>query len=216
MLEKDRNRAGAVVEQMVRWGQPGVGRLVLLHGWGANSRDLLPLGAHLMEGLGDVVALDAPEPHPHVPDGRQWYPLTQEAEAQGWPGVAKALEHVDGHLSRLGQEHPWPQTALLGFSQGAAMALEAAVNKPLAGVVACSGYPHGQSPLQGIQAPVLLIHGQSDTVVPLQASLQLQALLATQGCSVKWQSFPGEHTIPPEALTPIRQFLERCFGVGRF
>ena len=196
---------------MVRRGKPGVGRLVLLHGWGANGQDLLPLGMVLMEGLGDVVALQAPEPHPHVPGGRQWYPLTQEAEAQGWPGMPNALAAINHHLLRLGQEHPWPRTGLLGFSQGAAMALEAAVHKPLAGVVACSGYPHGQNRLQGLQAPVLLIHGQSDPVVPLQAGLQLQAVLQAQGCEVTLQSFPAEHTIPPEALAPIRQFLARCF-----
>ena len=196
---------------MVRRGKPGPGRLVLLHGWGANSHDLLPLGTHLMDGLGDVVALEAPEHHPHVPGGRQWYPLTQEAQAQGWPGVPNALAAINHHLVRLRQEHPWPQTALLGFSQGAAMALEAAVDKPLAGVVACSGYPHGRHPLQGIRAPVLLVHGQSDPVVPLQASLHLQALLEAQGCDIMLRSFPGEHTIPAEALVPIRQFLARCF-----
>ncbi len=198
---------------MLRRGKPGVGRLVLLHGWGANSQDLLPLGVYLMKDLGDVVALQAPEPHPHVPGGRQWYPLSEAAQAQGWPGVPNALAAIDHHLLRLGQEHPWPRTALLGFSQGAAMALEAAVHKPLAGVVACSGYPHGQNRLQGLQAPVLLIHGQNDPVVPLQASFQLQAVLEAQGCEIKLQSFPGEHAIAPEALTPIRQFLVRCFGV---
>ena len=200
---------------MLRWGRPGPGRLVLLHGWGANGRDLLPLGIHLMEGLGDVVALEALEPHPQVPGGRQWYPLTEETQAQGWPGVPDALAAIDRHLVHLEQEHPWPRTALLGFSQGAAMALEAAVHKPLAGVVACSGYAHGGNPFQGLQAPVLLIHGQSDPVVPLQAGLQLQTALAAQGCEITLRSFPGEHTIPPEALAPIRQFLERCFPVER-
>ena len=196
---------------MLRWGKLGPGRLVLLHGWGANSQDLLPLGMTLMEGLGDVVALEAPEPHPHVPDGRQWYPLTEEAQEQGWPGVPSALATINHHLVRLRQEHPWPQTALLGFSQGAAMALEAAVDKPLAGVVACSGYPHERHPLQGVSAPVLLIHGQSAPVIPLQASLRLQALLKAQGCDVALQTFAGEHTIPPAALAPMRHFLEGCF-----
>jgi len=204
---------------MLRQGKPGPGRLVLLHGWGANGRDLLPLGVHLMDGLGDVVALEAPEPHPHVPGGRQWYPLTQEAQEQGWPGVPNALAAIDRRLVRLRQEHPWPRTALLGFSQGAAMALEAAVHKPLAGVVACSGYPHGHHPLQGVQAPVLLIHGRSDPVVPLEAGLRLQALLEAQGCDVALRSFGGGHTVPSEALAPIRRFLERCFmatsGVSR-
>ena len=146
---------------------------------------------------------------PKVPGGRQWYPLTEEAQAQGWPGVPDALAAIDRHLVHLEQEHPWPRTALLGFSQGAAMALEAAVHKPLAGVVACSGYAHGGNPFQGLQAPVLLIHGQSDPVVPLQAGLQLQTALAAQGCEITLRSFPGEHTIPPEALAPIRQFLAR-------
>ena len=195
---------------MLRWGKPGPGRLVLLHGWGANGQDLLPLGTHLMEGLGDVVALEAPEPHPHVTGGRQWYPLTREAQEQGWPGVGSALAFIDRQLVRLEQEHPWPQTALLGFSQGAAMALEAAVHRPLAGVVACSGYPHAGS-LGGVQAPVLLIHGRSDPVVPLQAGLRLQALLEAQGCDVALQTFAGGHAVPSEALAPMRRFLE-----GRF
>lgn len=218
-MPRDRTHAREVLEEpsgvaeqnILRWGKPGPGRLVVLHGWGANGQDLLPLGMHLMEGLGDVVALEALEPHPHVPGGRQWYPLTQEAQAQGWPGVTKALAAINHHLVCLGQEHPWPQTALLGFSQGAAMALEAAVHKPLAGVVACSGYPHGQNLLQGLQSPVLLIHGQNDPVVPLHASLRLQELVEAQGCEITLQSFPGEHTIPTEILVPIRRFLERCF-----
>lgn len=59
---------------MLRRGKPGPGRLVLLHGWGANSRDLLPLGVHLMDGLGDVVALEAPEPHPQCRVGGSGIP----------------------------------------------------------------------------------------------------------------------------------------------
>ena len=196
---------------MLRWGKPGLGRLVLLHGWCADGQDLLSLGKYLMKGLGDVVALEAPEPHPHVPGGRQWYPLTQETQEQGWPGVSNALAYINHHLVYLRQEHPWPQTALLGFSQGAAMALEASVNKPLAGVVACSGYPHSNRPLKDIGIPVLLIHGQNDPVVPLQASFQLQVLLEAQGCDIELQSFATGHSIPSEALASIRQFLERCF-----
>jgi len=200
-----------VAEQMVQWGKPGPGRLVLLHGWGANGKDLLPLAIHLMDGLGDVVALEAPEPHPQVPGGRQWYPLTQKSQAQGWPGVPKALAHINHKLALLAHQHPWPQTALLGFSQGAAMALEAAVGKPLAGVVACSGYPHGEGPLPAIQAPVLLIHGQQDPVVPWQASLTLRELLGQQGCRVKLETFTAGHTIPGEAMAPMHHFLRECF-----
>ena len=135
--------------------------------------------------------MQAPEPHPHVPGGRQWYPLSEAAQAQGWPGVPNALAAINHHLLRLGQEHPWSRTALLGFSQGAAMALEAAVHKPLAGVVACSGYPHGQNRLQGLQAPVLLIHGRNDPVVPLQAGFQFASSAGGPGVRDYAAKLPG-------------------------
>ncbi|HCO75991.1 MAG TPA: esterase, partial [Synechococcus sp. UBA8071] len=51
------------------------GRLVLLHGWGANGEDLKPLGDRLARECSktlDVVCLEAPELHPDQPGGRQW------------------------------------------------------------------------------------------------------------------------------------------------
>ena len=46
------------------------GRLVLLHGWGANEEDLKPLGDRLARECSktlDVVCLEAPELHPDQP-----------------------------------------------------------------------------------------------------------------------------------------------------
>ena len=42
-------------------------RLVLLHGWGADENDLIPVGKLLTEGLKDrfeIVSLSAPQLHP--------------------------------------------------------------------------------------------------------------------------------------------------------
>lgn len=103
---------------MLRWGKPGPGRLVLLHGWGANGQDLLPLGIHLMEGLGDVVALEAPEHHPHVHGGRQWYPLTQEAQGAGLAWCAQCPGHNQPSLGLLAARVPMAPNRFAGLFPG--------------------------------------------------------------------------------------------------
>ena len=181
------------------------GRLVLLHGWGADAHDLLDLGEVLMRGMGDVVALGAPEAHPSIPGGRQWYDI----DAPGWPGAGAAVDALTARLRALAEERPWKSTAVLGFSQGAAMAMELARALPLAGVVACSGYPHQHLAFAAPPPPLLLIHGDGDAVVPPLASQRLLELAREAGGAVELLRYPAEHTIPTAALGPIRGFLER-------
>lgn len=137
-------------------------RLVLLHGWGADADDLLELGTLLAPADASVVALQAPLPHP-AGVGRQWYDLQQP----GWPQLGEARRDLRQRLLRLATEIPLAHTVLLGFSQGAAMALDvatsgdglAAEQPGLAGLVGCSGYPHpAWQPQPAGGTPVLLTH----------------------------------------------------------
>jgi phospholipase/carboxylesterase len=66
---------------------------------------------------------------------------------------------------------------LLGFSQGAAMALDVGSDLPLEGIVCCSGYPQPGWQAKTAIAKVLLTHGTNDPVVPYAASEELLRLL---------------------------------------
>jgi len=192
-------------------------RLVLLHGWGADADDLLDLGAVLLDadpaaiGL-SVVALRAPLPHP-AGMGRQWYDLQQPE----WPQLPEARRALRQRLLALGASVPLEHTCLLGFSQGAAMAIdvatgggpEASESLPLAGLVACSGYPHPDWQPRTPKTEILLTHGEQDPVVPFAASESLERSLAEAGGSVRRIAFPGGHSIDPELITPVREFLVR-------
>ena len=99
-------------------------RLVLLHGWGADADDLLDFGSELLgadpASLNlSVVALRAPLPHPGG-YGRQWYDLQQPE----WPQLPQARRDLRQRLLALGLSVPLERTSLLGFSQGAAMAID--------------------------------------------------------------------------------------------
>jgi phospholipase/carboxylesterase len=179
-------------------------RLVLLHGWGADADDLLDLGSLLVGPEVSVVALRAPEPHPYGV-GRQWYGL----QPIDWTQLPAAREALTLRLEELATSVDLAHTVLLGFSQGGAMALDVGSSLPLAGIVACSGYPHeGWQPAGGT-APVLLSHGREDPVVPFAASEEVQRRLARAGTSAELLAFNGGHTIDASVLPEIGSFVRQ-------
>ena len=181
-------------------------RLVLLHGWGADADDLVDLAELLVGPDVSVVALRAPLPHPGG-DGRQWYDLQQP----NWPQLPAARLNLRQRLEALATEVPLEQTALLGFSQGAAMALDVGTadgGLPLAGLISCSGYPHpGWAPCAQAINKILLTHGEQDPVVPFGASEALQEQLERSGIDSELLRFAGGHTIDSSLFPALRHYL---------
>ncbi len=99
--------------------------------------------------------------------GRQWYGLYPHDWNRAEIEVNKLLLTLKKFDTN---QIPLTKTLLLGFSQGAAMAIDAGMKLNLGLIVACSGYPH-PTWLPGEKCPPLLIsHGLFDDVVPIEAS----------------------------------------------
>lgn len=192
-------------------------RLVLLHGWGADADDLLDLAELLVPADVSVVALRAPEVHP-AGMGRQWYPLQwQEMVPEpAWERVPAARTALLHRLEQLGASVPFEHTALLGFSQGAAMALDVGTGAthplPMAAVIGCSGYPHRDWEPKAGHTPVLLTHGREDPVVSVRHCDVLQERLQGAGIAVTRQDFSGGHGIDPGLFPLMRQFLNEAWN----
>ena len=185
-------------------------RLVLLHGWGADANDLLPVGKLLTEGFKDrfeIVSLAAPQPHPSG-FGRQWYPLYPHE----WDQVPNAVLDLERRLNNLCFEKiPLEKTLLLGFSQGGAMALELAIRKKFAGVFALSSYPHPEwEPLKDMP-PVFLCHGNLDQVVPKEASQKSFDIIRENGIKSDLYFFEGGHEINNELIDHCRRIIKQKF-----
>ncbi len=178
-------------------------RLVLLHGWGADADDLLDLGQELTGPDTALLALRAPDPHPYGV-GRQWYDLNQPEWPNGLPAARRSLRR---RLEELGESLPLPRTVVLGFSQGAAMALDVAGGLPIAGLIACSGYPHPDWEPRAPLPPVLLTHGSQDPVVPFAASEEVLRRLQAAGGEAELLGFEGGHSIDPALFPALRAFL---------
>jgi len=106
---------------------------------------------------------------------------------------------------------------LAGFSQGAAMALHAALRLPhaLAGIIALSGYLpladrlHIERSQANAHTPVFMAHGQGDTVVPMQRGVETRDALQALGYPVEWHSYATEHNVIPEEIEDMAGFLRR-------
>ena len=191
--------------------------MVLLHGYGADGNDLISLGIQWRELWPDMlfVSPNAPDPCAMSAGGYQWFPLTTDRIAGRIEGAANARPVIVNFLIDL-----WAQTGitaentvLVGFSQGAMMALHVgtSLDQQLAGIVAFSG---ALVPAEGFETgrfakpAVALIHGDRDTVVDPQLSRDAADLLVAGGFDVSFHISKGSgHGIAPDGLDFATGFL---------
>jgi len=199
--------------------------VVLLHGYGADGNDLISLGQHWRQLLPDAafVSPNAPQPCAGNPfGGRQWFELTFRDPGERWRGVqwaAPALHaFLDEELASLGlTDHA---LALVGFSQGTMMALHVGLRRarPLAGIVGFSGLLAGPEHLAAglvSRPPILLIHGDSDDVIPVEALSEARSVLGAAGLAVEWHISAGlPHGIDSDGLDLAGRFLTAAFKRG--
>ena len=198
--------------------------VILLHGVAANGNDLLYLAQAWRKLLpkAEFLTPHAPFPCDYAPDGRQWFSLQDRAPEKLLAGLRDAAAILDRFFDDLlaSRGLDKSQLALAGFSQGAATALYAGLHrqKQIAGIVAFSGaLPWGAALQSEIASkpPVLLVHGEVDTVVPFQSMAAAKAMLEAVGVPVKAVARPGlGHAIDETGIKLAGEFLRDVLGAG--
>ena len=197
---------------------PATDLVVLVHGYGADGNDLISLAGHWQSLLPttEFVAPNAPDRVPGAPSGFQWFGLTRMDPQELTRGVVAAGPLLDGfldqELSRLGLGAD--RLALVGFSQGTMLALHVGLHRPAkpAAIVGFSGLLAAPPPAGDAAPPVLLAHGNADTVIPVQAMFAAAADLGAAGVCVQWHMAHGVgHGIDPVGLDMAGQFLAMAF-----
>ena len=204
--------------------------VVFLHGYGADGNDLIDIG-RAWQGLlpnAAFVSPHAPRPCGQAPTGREWFPLTFRNPDERWTGVNQAAPILESFLDAELKRHNLPPTALalVGFSQGTMMALHVGLRRAIApaAIVGYSGMlvmPDNVN-VDAFAAevrsrpPVLLIHGDGDQLIPVQALLQAAQGLAALEVPVQWHISAGiGHGIDQEGLRHGGEFLAKCFAARK-
>ena len=201
--------------------------VVFLHGYGADGNDLIDIGRAWAGPLPDAafVSPHAPRPCGQAPSGREWFPLTMRDPGERWRGVTMAAPglqtFLDAELARASL--PPSALALVGFSQGTMIALHVGLRRAVmpAAIVGYSGLlalPDNADPATVAaeiksRPPVLLVHGDQDPLIPIDALFHAAQGLAALEVPVEWHISAGVgHGIDQEGLRHGGEFLARRFG----
>jgi phospholipase/carboxylesterase len=194
--------------------------VVFLHGYGADGNDLIDIGRAWAVPLPDAafVSPHAPRPCGQAPSGREWFPLTMRDPGERWRGVTMAAPglqtFLDAELARASL--PPSALALVGFSQGTMIALHVGLRRAVmpAAIVGYSGLlalPDNADPATVAaeiksRPPVLLVHGDQDPLIPIDALFHAAQGLAALEVPVEWHISAG--------VGHGGEFLARRFGRG--
>jgi phospholipase/carboxylesterase len=213
MTKIDTNNQLDIIFVPARTDAP-LGTIVLLHGWGANNEDLGDLVPYFNLPEYQFLFPNGIFDHEFSDTGKMWYSFTgagelnQRSISQLATSRAVLTEWVQSLPDSTGI--PLDRTWIAGFSQGGAMTLEIGLDLPVAGLIVLSGYLHPQHPSPPqLAPPVLIIHGTQDDVVPITAARTSQYQLTEWGVDVKYQEFDMGHSIVPEVLDVVRNFVTK-------
>ena len=189
--------------------------VVLVHGRGATADGMLDLAR----------VLDRPEIAWLAPQaaGGAWYPQSFLAPLEAnEPGLSSGIARLHGMVEGLSARGVPPErTVLLGFSQGACLALETAARHPrrYGGVVALTGGLIGPpgTPREHTGSlagtPAFLGAGDPDPHVPWWRVEESAAALGDLGAQVTFRRYPGlGHTISDDELEEARRIVDLAAG----
>jgi phospholipase/carboxylesterase len=189
------------------------GALVLFHGRGADEHDLFPL----LDVLDPERRLHGYTPRGPLalpPGGAHWYVVPRV----GYPDPVTFTDSYAAAAEWL-DSLPHERIILSGFSQGCVMALALGLGvgrpRPLA-IAGFSGFipivdgwaPDLESPLP----PVALGHGTQDPVISVEFGRTARDTLLAAGAELLYQEYPLPHTLDPQFLVSVREWLAARLG----
>lgn len=193
--------------------------VVLLHGYGSDGNDLIGLAPHLADAMPEAlfVSPNAPDPVPGNPFGHQWFAIdfTGDRVSARQSGIAAAQPVLATYLAELWAETGLTaaDTVLVGFSQGAMMALHVglSLDAPLLGIIAFAGAlvaPAGFDAPEHYRVPICLVHGDLDRTLVPSLSADAETRLTAAGYPVERYVARGvAHGISPDGLAFAQTFL---------
>jgi phospholipase/carboxylesterase len=199
--------------------------VIWLHGLGADGHDFEPIVPELRLPASKAVRFvfpNAPLRPVTINMGmrmRAWYDIFQlGGGSEDEAGIRQSQELLDALISgQIKKGIPAHRIVLAGFSQGGAIALQTGLRhaERLAGVMALSSYLPLAQTLEKERAaannglPIFMAHGQYDDMIPMARAAQSRDTLRALGYAPEWREYPMPHSVCPEEIADIADFLLR-------
>lgn len=203
--------------------------VIWLHGLGADGHDFVPIvkELHLPQSMAvRFIFPHAPMQPVSINNGmvmRAWYDIATEnlERKPDNQGVLQSTQAINELISdEVARGIAANRIILVGFSQGGAIALTAGTRHPetLGGIMALSTYLPMPEELAtkasraNQQIPILMVHGEQDSVIPMAMAKASFGALIAQGYAVQWQQYPMAHSVCGEEMGVISEWLQKLLG----
>ena len=199
--------------------------VIWLHGLGADGNDFAPMVPQLRLTGCRATRFIFPNA-PRIPVTLNagyvmpaWYDIlgTELVRVEDAAGIRRSAMQLEALIAHEVARGIAPKHIVLaGFSQGCAMALHTGLRhgKPLAGVMALSGYLPLAATLAAERSaanqktPIFMAHGLMDPMVPVARAQASRAALQGLGYDVRWHTYPMPHSVHPQEVADIGTFLQ--------
>ncbi|MCY4050359.1 MAG: carboxylesterase [Gammaproteobacteria bacterium] len=207
--------------------------IIWLHGLGADGNDFVPIVPELNLDHNYPVRFIFPHaPHRSITVNggmvmRGWYDIVglpilgESGFEEDRSGMVESQHIVNELISKQNNQGiPTSNIILAGFSQGGAVALYTGLrmNERLAGIIALSTYLPFGSMLEKEQNPansntsIFYAHGVMDPVINISAAMLSRNILQGLSYEVEWKTYPIPHSVHPEEILSIGQFINKSFS----
>jgi phospholipase/carboxylesterase len=198
--------------------------VIFLHGYGANGENLISLSHEFIHVLPEAYfispnAIEAWEGG--FPNAYQWFSLYSGGERTSLVEISHHIKNsnkilqnfINAQLQRFNLS--WEKLFLVGFSQGAMMAMYQgliASQKPM-GIISYSGklvFPEmlGEKVLS--HPEICLIHGEQDSVLPFENFLEAKKILTEKNINFESHAIPHlDHSIDHHGVRAGRDFIKK-------
>tara|TARA_Y100000768_G_C23961873_1_gene675826 strand:+ start:39 stop:689 length:651 start_codon:yes stop_codon:yes gene_type:complete len=191
--------------------------VILLHGYGGDGKDISMLSLNWKRHLPNTVFI-CPNGHEQCkinPSGYQWFDLTQDNQEYILEQSLKAEEKINQFICEIKEKYNLQNSkiCLSGFSQGCMMSINIGLTskEPYACIVGFSGKIIDKNNLEKRKknsSNILLIHGDSDQVVPPHFLLESKDFFLRNQIEFKTHLIENcDHNIPIEASSIALNYI---------
>lgn len=212
-----------LTDSIIKSGDTYKNAVIFLHGYGANSNDLIGIANLWIESLPNTIFLspNAPFECDFSPNAYQWFELTSISPDSIGDGLKKAGPYLNDYIDHVSKTFKVEEKNIffVGFSQGTMMALYHLCKREnrCAGLLGYSGLlfenENFKSEIKS-KFPIKLYHGKKDELINYQNSIEASKKLKKFGFDIDYSlSDDLGHGIDDKGIQLGLNFIKKTFNV---
>ena len=193
--------------------------VILCHGYGGDGKDISLLASYWRAYLPETIFIcpDAPEKCAVSSTGFQWFDLIDQSQDQILTKSFVAEIKLNKLIEEVKQKNNLTsnEIAIGGFSQGCMIILQTGLKRrdKIKCIIGYSGriidVEHLGKNINS-RPKIILMHGDKDTVVPLNSLLEAKEFFNTNNYNIQTKIFKNcEHRIPAEGSSLGLEFIKK-------